>query len=171
VSAVLAGVRERFSLHLYTMSHIRPASFAILLATLTFAPAAWAQAPARTVEVTAGDDMKYSVATINAKPGEKLRIRLKAVGAMPKVAMAHNVVILKIGTDQQAFATAAASARATNFVPPAMKDQVIAASGLAGNGETVDLDFVVPKVPGKYPFICTFPGHFLTMKGTLVVGK
>ncbi len=131
---------------------------------------AHAQTP-RTVEITAGDDMKYSVATIDAKRGESLRIRLKSIGspAMPKIAMAHNVVILKIGTDTQAFAMAAASARATNFVPPTLKEQVIAASTLAGNGETVDLDFKVPAAPGSYPFICTFPGHFLTMKGMLVV--
>jgi azurin len=131
-------------------------------------PAA-AQTPGRTIEITGTDDMKYSVTTINAKPGESLRIRLKGVGAMPKIAMSHNIVILKPKTDTQAFATAAANARATNFVPPSLKDQVIAASGLAGNGETVDLDFKAPTAPGTYPFICTFPGHFLTMKGTLIV--
>ena len=137
------------------MSHSR-LPFAILLVLLTAAPAVWTQAKPRTVEITAGDDMKYSVATINAKPGESLRIRLKSIGspAMPKIAMAHNVVVLKIGTDQQAFATAAANARATDFVPPTLKAQVIAASKLAGNGETVDLDFVVPKAAGSYPFIC-----------------
>ena len=131
---------------------------------------AHAQTP-RVVEITGGDDMKYSVATIAAKPGESLRIRLKAIGspAMPKIAMSHNIIILKPKTDVAAFATAAANARATNFVPPALKAEVIAASGLVGNGETVDLDFKVPTAPGTYPFICTFPGHYLTMKGTLVV--
>jgi azurin len=145
-------------------------SAALLAALPMLGSLANAQTP-RTVEITASDDMKYSVATIAAKRGESLRIRLKSIGspAMPKIAMAHNVVILKIGTDTQAFATAASNARATNFIPPNLKAQVIAASGLAGNGETVDLDFKVPTVPGSYPFICTFPGHFLTMKGTLVV--
>jgi azurin len=124
----------------------------------------------RTIEITTGDDMKYSVTTIAAKRGEQLRIRLKSVGNMPKVAMAHNVVILQMKTDAAAFTTAAASARATNFIPPQLKSEVIAASGLAGNGETVDLDFKVPKVPGKYPYVCTFPGHFVAgMKGTLIV--
>jgi azurin len=153
------------------MITLRRLSFAVLVAALPMSmPAVHAQTP-RIVEITAGDDMKYSVASIKAKPGESLRIRLKAVGAMPKIAMSHNFVLLKIGTDQAAFATAAASARATNFVPPTLKAQVIASSALAGNGETVDLDFVAPKVAGSYPYICTFPGHYLTMKGTLVVGK
>jgi azurin len=153
------------------MTTLRRLSFAVLVAALPMSmPMAHAQAP-RVIEITAGDDMKYNVASIKAKPGEALKIRLKAVGAMPKMAMSHNIVILKVGTDQQAFATAASNARATNFVPPALKAQVIAASGLVGNGETVELNFVAPKVAGSYPFICTFPGHFLTMKGTLVVGK
>jgi azurin len=128
------------------------------------------KAPGRTIEITTGDNMKYSIDTITAKRGEQLRLRLKSVGTMPKVAMAHNIVVLKIGTDQVAFTTAAASHRATNFLPPQLKDQVIAASALAGNGETVDLGFKVPAKPGKYPFVCTFPGHFVAgMKGTLIV--
>ena len=143
-----------------------------LLATLpAIGAVGHAQTPARTVDITASDDMKYSVSTIAAKRGESLRIRLKSIGspAMPKIAMAHNIVILKVGTDTQAFATAASNARATDFIPASLKGQVIANSGLAGNGETVEVVVKVPAAAGSYPFICTFPGHFLTMKGTLVV--
>jgi azurin len=125
---------------------------------------------ARTIEITGTDDMKWSVTTIEAKPGETLRIRLKSVGTMPKVAMAHNFVVLKLGTDQIAFTNAAAPARATDFIPPTMKDKVLATTGLAGNGETVEVTFKVPTARGKYPYVCTFPGHFLAgMKGTLIV--
>jgi azurin len=114
--------------------------------------------------------MKYSVTTIEAKPGEVLRIVLTGKGAMPKVAMAHNVVILKPGTDQIKFINAGTPARATDFIPPSMKDAVLASTPLAGNGETVELTFKVPPKPAKYPYVCTFPGHFLAgMKGTIVV--
>jgi azurin len=51
-----------------------------------------------------------------------------------------------------------------------MKDKVLAATKLAGNGETVEVTFDAPKTPGVYDFICTFPGHFAAgMKGTLTV--
>ncbi|HEY8550756.1 MAG TPA: plastocyanin/azurin family copper-binding protein [Vicinamibacterales bacterium] len=133
-------------------------------------PAAGDKTAARTVEIVGTDNMKYSVTTIKAKPGEMLRIRLTSKGTMPKVAMAHNFVLLKPGTDPGKFANAAALHRATNFIPPNMKDQVIASTGLAGNGETVEVTFKVP-AKGKYTFICTFPGHFAAgMTGTLVVG-
>ena len=125
---------------------------------------------ARTVEIIGSDDMKFNLSEIVAKPGEQLRIKLTSKGVMPKVAMSHNVVILKKGADSAAFATAAASARATDFIPAANKADVIAHTPLAGNGETVEVVFKVPAAAGNYPFLCTFPGHFVVgMKGNLVV--
>jgi azurin len=123
---------------------------------------------ARVVEILATDDMKYSITEIAAKPGETLRIKLVSKGTLPKVAMAHNVVVLKPGAKQTEFANAAAMARATDFVPAEMKDQVVAASGLAGPGETVEVTVKIPAA-GTYPFICTFPGHFAAgMRGNIV---
>jgi azurin len=47
---------------------------------------------------------------------------------------------------------------------------VIAKTALAGPGETVGVTFVVPEIPGEYPFICTFAGHCQAgMRGALVV--
>ena len=84
--------------------------------------------------------------------------------------MAHNVVVLKAGAKQIDFANAAAMAAATGYIPPAMKDQVLAATAMAGPGETVDVTFKVPATAGSYPFICTFPGHFAAgMRGNIVV--
>jgi azurin len=127
-------------------------------------------AAGRVVAITGGDDMKYSVTTIPAKPGETLIIRLTSKGTLPKIAMAHNVVVLKLGAKQVEFANAAAMARATDFIPPEMKDQVLAATGLAGPGETVEVTLKIPAAAGSYPFVCTFPGHFAAgMRGNIVV--
>jgi azurin len=125
---------------------------------------------ARTIEITANDTMKYNVSSIAAKPGEQVRVKLTSSGTMPKIAMAHNFILLKKTADVAAFANAAINARATDFIPPAMKDQVLASTGLAGNGESVEVTFKAPTAPGQYPFLCTFPGHFAVgMKGVLVV--
>jgi len=141
---------------------------AVVLA-LGAAASVQAQAP-RVVAITATDAMKYSVATIDAKPGEKLTIKLTGQGAIPKAAMAHNFVLLAAKADVSAFAQAALTAAATGYIPATLKAQVLASTGLAGNGETVEVTFDAPKAPGVYTFICTFPGHFLAgMKGTLTV--
>lgn len=124
----------------------------------------------RTVRITAGDDMKFSVTEIKAKRGEQLRIVLASRGTLPKVAMAHNVVVLAKGTDITAFVNASAMARDAAFVAPSFKTHVLAATPLAGNGETVEVAFTVPKAPGRYDFVCSFPGHLLAgMRGVLVV--
>ena len=127
-------------------------------------------AAARTIELTAAENMKYDTPEITAKPGETLKIVLKNVGTMPKMAMAHNFVLLKAGTDAVEFNKAAFNARETDFIPPALKDAVIAHTGLTGPGESADVTFKVPAKPGTYTFVCSFPGHFaLGMRGTLVV--
>jgi azurin len=129
-----------------------------------------AEDPARLVEITATDDMKYSLTTIVAEPGERLRIQLRSLGVIPKVAMAHNVVVLEIDTDIDTLLKDGAPYRDTDFIPPSMSDKVIAKTALAGPGETVGVTFVVPEIPGEYPFICTFAGHYQAgMRGTLVV--
>ena len=124
----------------------------------------------RTVEIVGTDQMKWDPVTIAAKRNEQLRIRLTAKGTMPKIAMAHNWVLLKLGTSQVKFIAAGATSRETDFIPPDMKDQVIAKTALAGAGETVDVTFKVPGVAGRYPYVCTFPGHYQAgMRGDLVV--
>jgi azurin len=152
------------------LSTISAAALFSLAAAGTVVSAQKPAAAARTVEIIGTDDMKFNTNTITAKPGEQLRIKLTSKGVMPKIAMSHNVVILKKEADPAAFATAAASARATDFIPAANKADVIANTPLAANGETVEVVFKVPAVAGNYPFLCTFPGHFVVgMKGNLVV--
>ena len=127
-------------------------------------------AAGRAIAITAGDDMKFSVTAIQAKPGEELTVTLKATGSMPRVAMAHNFVLLKPGVDATAFVNAGASASTTDFIAPANKAQVLAATKLVGNGETVEVTFKAPAKPGTYTYLCTFPGHFVSgMKGVLTV--
>src|SRR5688572_15595428 len=81
--------------------------------------------PPRVVDLVATDDMKYNVTTIKAQPGEQIRIRLTVKGVVPKIAMAHNVVLLKIGTDIAKLVAEGAPHRATDFIPPAMMTSVI----------------------------------------------
>lgn len=143
---------------------------AAALAVLSVASLAWAQAKPRVVDLTGNDQMKFNLATITARPGETLRVRLKSTGTLPKVAMGHNFVLLAKGTDAAAFANAAAMAGATQYIPAALKGKVLAMTTLVGPGETVEVTFKVPAAVGSYTYLCSFPGHFLAgMKGVLVV--
>lgn len=143
----------------------------LVLAAVVASSTAFLQAQApRVVEIEGNDMMKFSVTNITARPGEQLTVRLRVVGKMPKMAMAHNFVLLTANADAAAFANAAAMAGATAYIPAARKGDVLANTAMAGAGETVEVTFKAPATAGTYTFLCSFPGHFAAgMRGTLVV--
>lgn len=129
-----------------------------------------AQSGPRTIEITAGDNMKYSISSIEAKPGEELKVVLTNIGSQPKEVMGHNWILLKIGTDVAAFDAAALTAKDTDYIPDAQKDKIIAHTKLVGPRKSDEVTFKAPDTPGDYPFLCSFPAHYqVGMKGTLTV--
>ena len=136
------------------------------LAAVLSAGAASVSAAPRVVEITANDQMKFSVATIDAKVGEEIKVVFKNVGTLPKEAMGHNWVLLKPGVDVAAFATAAMTAKDTDYVPAAKKGDVVAFVKVLGPKQEGDVTFKVPAA-GDYTFVCSFPGHYMLMKGVL----
>lgn len=129
-----------------------------------------AAAPPRVIQIQVGDSMKFSVEAIIAKPGEELTVVLNDKGTMPKAAMGHNFVLLRKGADAKAFVEKSAGARDTEFIAPAVKGDVLAATRLLGPGETDQVTFTAPRQPGTYTYLCSFPGHYaMGMKGTLTV--
>jgi len=124
----------------------------------------------RAIEITGDDLMKFNLVEIRAKPGEALAVTLSNKGTMPKFSMGHNWVLLASGVDLNAFASDASTAVKTDYVPASYKDRILAATKLLGPKESDTVIFVAPKKPGRYPFICSFPGHFqVGMKGELIV--
>ena len=129
-----------------------------------------APAGPRTIEITAGDTMKYSVTAIDASPGEEIKVVLTNNGSQPKEVMGHNWVLLKAGTDVAAFDAAALMSKETDYIPAALAGQILAKIDLLGPRKSGEVDFKVPTVPGEYHFLCTFPAHFQTgMTGVLTV--
>ena len=59
------------------------------------------------IKLDGQDDMKYDKTLFKVKAGQKITLDFKNIGKLPAAAMSHNVVILKPGTDVQAFGTAA----------------------------------------------------------------
>src|SRR3954471_14683596 len=102
----------------------------------------------RVVNLTAGDNMKFDVATITAKPGEALKVTIKNTGTLPKEAMAHNFVLLSKKVNADAFVMDAAMAKATGYIPAKYKADVLANTTLVGPGETAEVSFMAPKVAG-----------------------
>ena len=125
----------------------------------------------RPIEITADDTMKFNVTEIAAKPGEKLSVTLVNLGTTPKFSMGHNWLLVAPMADIQPFLVAAAEAMTTDYVPAAQKDRFLAATTLLGPKERDTVTFVAPTTPGRYDFVCSFPGHYqVGMRGVLIVG-
>lgn len=87
-------------------------------------------------------------------------------------AMQHNLVVVlpgsveEIGTAAEAMPPEA-DAQGRLYVPASPK--VLHATSMLNFGETARLSFVAPEEPGEYNYVCTFPGHWRRMFGTLAV--
>jgi uncharacterized protein len=111
--------------------------------------------------------MTYSVDSITAKPGDAVRITLTNNGDVQ-----HNVVLIRPGQIDVVGAQVEAMAKVPNaeersYLPPT--PDILFWMKLVETNQTGTLTFYVPAQPGDYPYLCTFPGHWQTMRGVLHV--
>lgn len=123
------------------------------------------------IELTGSDQMQYSSKALEATAGDTVVLTFKHIGALPKVAMGHNFVLLKSDTKIPEFAMEAMKAATTDYLPTdeASKKAILAHTKLLGGGESDTVTFTAPAEAGTYPYICTFPGHYGIMQGVLTV--
>jgi len=119
------------------------------------------------ITINAGDDMKYDLAEIKVKVGQKVKLTLNHTGKLAKEAMGHNWALLAQGTIVSDFAATAMQAKDTDYIPVGATE-VIVHTKLIGGGQSDTIEFEAP-AKGVYEFICTFPGHSGMMKGTFYV--
>lgn len=123
------------------------------------------------ISVEATDQMQYNAKEITVEKGcTEVKITLKHTGKLPKSAMGHNLVI-STDKDMPAVATDSMKAGLVKEYVVQGDARVIAATKLAGGGETVSTSFKTSalKTGETYMFFCTFPGHSGIMKGTVIV--
>jgi azurin len=56
---------------------------------------------------------------------------------------------------------------AKGFIPDS--PNILHASKLLEPNTGEIMRFTAPEKPGNYPFLCTFPGHWVVMKGVMIV--
>ena len=111
--------------------------------------------------------LKYDKTLIEAKAGEAIVLKMLNVDAMP-----HNLVIVKPGAVQT---VGNASFKMLNDPKAGEKSYVPDLSEVLHYIPVIDpkkqhsLHFTAPRQPGDYPYICTFPGHWMAMQGILRV--
>ena len=112
------------------------------------------------------DNIMYDKKTIEVKYGKNIMLTLNHKGKIGKEFMGHNFVLLKKGVNVDEFAKKATLAKSNDYIPNS--DEAIAYTKMLGGGESTTISFLAPEA-GIYTYICTFPGHYMMMRGELIV--
>ena len=89
----------------------------------------------------------------------------------------HNLVVVKQGALEEVGMAANAMARDpknanSDFIPKDKRHLILQSTKMIGptrKSRVQVLRFEAPAEPGVYPYVCTFPGHWVVMKGIMVV--
>ncbi|MDA1232810.1 MAG: PA14 domain-containing protein, partial [Planctomycetota bacterium] len=116
---------------------------------------------------TVRERMIYDRETIAVQAGRPVEFRLTNTDNMP-----HNFTVVLPGFMAEVGELAEATGRdadaaARNFIPKS--DKILVASKIVQPEQTDSIFFEVPKEPGIYPYVCTYPGHWRRMYGALYV--
>jgi uncharacterized cupredoxin-like copper-binding protein len=126
------------------------------------------QAGMATVEIsTVPERMLFTPTDFAVKPGQPVKL----VFLNPD-AMQHNLVIVQPGALEEIGMAGNEMAKDPNgikksFIPES--DKILHATKLIDPNTGTVLRFKAPAQPGVYPFVCTFPGHWVIMNGKMVV--
>lgn len=116
----------------------------------------------------ANDQMQFNKNELRAAAEKAITLTLTNTGKMDKEVMGHDFVLLKQGTNIPAFGHEAINAKRTGFIPPSQESKIITHTKILGPGESDTITFTINQ-KGTYDYICSFPGHYLIMKGKLIV--
>ncbi len=123
--------------------------------------------PGRALRLEAAASLQFATKELEARAGERLSVTFANPDVLP-----HNWVLLSPGSagkvgglsnqlvsDAQGFAQ--------HYVPDV--PEVLAYTDMVNPGKEFSIHFDAPSKPGDYPYLCTFPGHWMVMKGVLRV--
>ncbi|MAR13265.1 MAG: hypothetical protein CL681_25260 [Blastopirellula sp.] len=116
---------------------------------------------------TVEEEMRYDLPYFAVEAGREVQIVLHNDDLMP-----HNFVVTVPDALQEVALAGAAHGPAPGkfghpYVPES--DQVLYATGMVPPHRRARLTFKAPDTPGEYPYVCTFPRHWMRMYGVMVV--
>jgi putative heme-binding domain-containing protein len=122
---------------------------------------------ARKITIKTGNNLTFQTTELHARAGESLGLTLINPDVVP-----HNWALVKPGMLEQVGRLAnqliGDPAAAIRHYIPASED-VLAYTDVVMPNEKMTIYFAAPEPPGRYPFLCTFPGHWSVMNGVLIV--
>ena len=124
------------------------------------------QKDVKVVEIsTIPERMLFTVAEFSAKAGQPVKLIFTNPDVTP-----HNLVVVSPGSSAEIGIAANEMARSPDgvkkqFIPSSEK--ILHHTQMLEQDTSDVLRFKAPDEPGDYPYICTFPGHWIIMKGVM----
>ena len=121
----------------------------------------------REIVVEAALGLQFVQKQLTAKAGEALSLTFKNPDVVP-----HNWMLAKPGTLQSIgnavnLMITDPKGLAKHYVPDS--SDVLVYTDMTNPKEAFTIHFTAPKEKGEYPYLCTFPGHWMVMNGVLKV--
>lgn len=121
----------------------------------------------RQMKIEAISGLRFSQKELKAKAGEQITIRFQNMDSIP-----HNFVLCKPGTLEtvgmaSSMMLANPKIAEMHYVPET--DDVLHYSPMLYTRSVYEMNITAPAESGIYPYMCTFPGHWAVMKGTLII--
>jgi HEAT repeat protein/plastocyanin len=116
---------------------------------------------------TIPERLLYDLREFKVAPGAPVKLIFENPDVTP-----HNLLIVQPGAADEVGLAGNEMAKtpdgfAKGFIPDSPK--ILHKTKMLNQGDSEVLRFNAPTAKGKYPYICTFPGHWLVMKGEMVV--
>lgn len=130
-------------------------------------PADWTSGPDQTIVLATVPGLKYDQSEITVKAGSKVKLTFNNNDDM-----LHNLILVQPGKATQIGEIAlqlGLSGEEQGYVPN--HEAVITHTLLLQPHSSDNIYFIAPTTPGTYEYVCTFPGHYLSMRGVLKVVK
>jgi putative heme-binding domain-containing protein len=122
---------------------------------------------ARPIAISTATNLAFATRKFTVAPGEKIALTLTNPDVVP-----HNWALLNPGTEQQVGEKANRmigdpEAVARQYVPDS--PDVLVYTDIVEPKSEFTVYFTAPTEEGSYPYLCTFPGHWMVMRGTMIV--
>ncbi|HCN27695.1 MAG TPA: hypothetical protein DIT64_02705 [Verrucomicrobiales bacterium] len=129
----------------------------------------------------ASNPLGYDKTDLAVKVGQKIKLTLNNTGSI--VPQPHNFLLLRKGKmpdNKDVIDAVGAQANlmmgdpqgmAKHYIPEASKADILAHTKLVQANGSDTIEFTAPAEEGDYAYICTFPGHWLLMRGVMHVTK
>ena len=119
------------------------------------------------LEIAAGPNLTFSTRTLRSKAGESVQFTFVNPDVVP-----HNWVLVRPGSlsavgDLANKLIADPDAVLRHYVPKT--GDVLVYTDIVPPQQSAVIHFQAPSEPGRYPYLCTFPGHWMVMNGELIV--